>query len=309
MDFILKKFGLDPNVAGRLTWKEVIILSLIPGGQLYARVAKFKGSLDKWWLMFPLALFPPLSFIPMTLMKYGYVADGNGADPVDKIMLLPIIAKFILPFIMPYLIDKESRVVNIIVGFIFKLILVMLCNLYRRYENCNKTITVDSVGKAGIDSVIATSVGDVVPIAMNYVPIVGTLYSIMSFIPVIGNPNVLDSIFWTVGFGATYVLINMFNQVNMEKLCTTPFTGNLEDKIPFYTAIIALIVAHGFNYFMGGDLPDADDDVVPAVNNMMFNPMAMNRMPMNPMMFNPMAMNPMAMNPMAMNPMMYPRMR
>jgi hypothetical protein len=300
LDFILKRFGLDPNT-NRLSWREVVVLSLIPGGQLYARVAKFKGTLDKWWMMFPLALFPPLSFIPMILMKYGYVADGKGADPVDRIMLLPIIAKFILPFIMPYLVDKESRITNIIVSFIFKLLFVMICNLYRRYDNCNNTITMDSVGKAGIDSVIATSAGDVVPIAMNHVPIVGTLYSILSMFPIIGNPKVLDSIFWSVGFGATYVLINMFNQVNMEKLCSTPFTGNLEDRVPFYTAIIALIVAHAFNYLVDGDLPDDDDEdakpvaaVANMMNPMMYNPMMynpmMNRMPMNPMGYNPMAM-------------------
>ena len=39
---------------GKLSWNQVLMLGLVPLGQLYARVNIFNGSLDKWWLMFPL---------------------------------------------------------------------------------------------------------------------------------------------------------------------------------------------------------------------------------------------------------------
>ena len=74
---------------GKLSWKQVLILGLVPLGQLYARVNIFNGSLDKWWLMFPLLLFPPLSFIPLIMMKFGLVKNGNGSKPVDNFMLIP----------------------------------------------------------------------------------------------------------------------------------------------------------------------------------------------------------------------------
>lgn len=258
LDGLLKMAGLNPNGPERLSWKEVVILGLVPAGQLYARIVNFNGSLDKWWLMFPLVLFPPLSFIPLILMKYGYIENGKGSNPVDMMMLLPIIAKFIIPFVLPHLIGEDQRVLAVVVGFVFRLILIMIANLYRRYDNC-KSITSDSIGKAGMDSMIAGSVGDIVPIAMNFIPIVGTMYSIVSMVPVIGDRKVIDSIFWTIGFGATYALINMFNQVNMAKYCSAPFTGYTEDKIPFMTAIAALVGAHAFNYFMGGDLDDDEE--------------------------------------------------
>ena len=118
----------------------------------------------------------------------------------------------------------------------------------------------DNTLKAGYNSIVATSIADVVPIAMKFVPVVGTLYSVVSMVPIIGNEKIIDSIFWTFAFGATYALFNMFNQLDMDELCKKPFALNIANKTPLYTALIALVGAHGFNYFMGGDLPDDGDD-------------------------------------------------
>ena len=59
---------------GSLSTWGVLIMGLIPLGQLWARIFNFNGSLDKWWLMFPLFLIPPFSFIPLILMKMGFVS-------------------------------------------------------------------------------------------------------------------------------------------------------------------------------------------------------------------------------------------
>ena len=93
---------------GKLSWNQVLMLGLVPLGQLYARVNIFNGSLDKWWLMFPLLLFPPLSFIPLIMMKFGLIKDGTGSKPIDNFMLIPIIAKLIIPFILPFIINENS---------------------------------------------------------------------------------------------------------------------------------------------------------------------------------------------------------
>jgi hypothetical protein len=127
--------------SGKLSWKQVLIMGLIPLGQLYARVKIFNGSLDKWWLMFPLLLFPPFSFIPMIMMKYGAVANGTGSNPLDNFMLIPIIAKFIIPFILPFIIDEDSTLLFTIVGFVLQLITVMVGNLIRRKDNCKEITT------------------------------------------------------------------------------------------------------------------------------------------------------------------------
>ena len=227
----------------RLSWMQVLIMGLIPLGQLWARIFTFKGSLDKWWLMFPLLLFPPFSFIPLIMMKFGMISDGKGSNPVDKIMLLPIIAKFIIPFILPFVVDdEEHEFLFSLVSFVLQLLTIMIANLTRRYTNCDN-ITVDSIGKSGIDSVIAYGMADITVFAIGFLPFIGIAISVLEMIPIIGD--FVDDIIWSLGFAATYIIINMFNQDNMQKYCSTPFSGNLQDKIPFIISVIAII---GLNF-------------------------------------------------------------
>lgn len=229
----------------KLSWIQVLVMSLLPLGQLWARIFYFNGSLDKWWLMFPLLLFPPLSFIPLILMKFGVVANGKGSDPVDKIMLLPIIAKFIIPFILPFIIDEDDHeTLFMLVGSVLQLLTIMTANLTRRYNTCND-ITTDSVGKASIDSVIAFGMAELVPVVISFIPFVGLAYTVLEMIPVIGD--FVHEIFWSLGFAATYIIINMFNQDNIKQFCSTPFTGNTQDKVPFIISIIAIIGLNLFN--------------------------------------------------------------
>lgn len=229
---------------GELSWTQVMLLSIIPLGQLFARIKYFHGSLDKWYLMFPLLQIFPLSIGPMLMMKFGYIADGTGEDPTDKIMLLPIIAKFVIPFILPHIIDEDSETLTNIVSFILQLLTIMTANLTRRYINCN-SITVNSVGKAGMDSVIAHGIAELLPFIFSFIPIIGMVYSVIEMIPVVGD--FVHTIFWSLGFAGTYTIINMFNQDNMEKFCSTPFTGNTQDKIPFFACLIILVVINGLN--------------------------------------------------------------
>jgi len=224
---------------GKLSWNQVLILGLVPLGQLYARVNIFNGSLDKWWLMFPLLLFPPLSFIPLIMMKFGLVKNGNGSKPVDNFMLIPIIAKLIIPFILPFIINEDSSLLFTIVSFVLQLITVMTANLIRRKDNC-KEITTDSVGKAGVDSIIAIAAGEITSFAIGFVPLIGIFISMLKNLPVIGG--IVDSLVWSVGFAGAYVLINMFNQdPNINKLCSSPFTGNIQDRIPLIGSLAVIL--------------------------------------------------------------------
>ena len=215
----------------KLSWTQVLILGLVPLGQLYARVKLFNGSVDKLWLMFPLLLIPPLSFIPLIMMKLGKV-------------IIPIIAKLIIPFILPFVIDEDSNVLYSIVSFILQLITVMITNLIRRKNNC-KEITTNSIGKATIDSTAAIVMGDLTLHFfefIEYIPIIGILISILREIPFI--TNIVDTFAWSIGFVGTYIVINMFNQdPNVNKFCATPFTGNTKDKLLFFGSIV---VAGGF---------------------------------------------------------------
>lgn len=237
-NFLSSIFGTIVD-GGKLSWNQVLILGLVPLGQLYARVNIFNGSLDKWWLMFPLLLFPPLSFIPLIMMKFGLIKDGTGSKPIDNFMLIPIIAKLIIPFILPFIINEDSSLLFTIVSFVLQLITVMTANLIRRKENC-KEISTDSVGKAGVDSIIAIAAGEITSFAIGFIPLIGMFISMLKNLPVIGG--VIDSLVWSVGFAGTYVLINMFNQdPNINKLCSSPFIGNIQDRMPFIGSIAVIL--------------------------------------------------------------------
>ena len=231
-------FGMG-NAKPELSWMKVLILGLIPLGQLWARINYFKGSLDKWWLMFPILLIPPFSFIPLLLMKFGFIKDGQGSDPLDKMILVPIIAKFIIPFVLPYIIDnEESETLFNIVAFIIQLLTIMIANLGRRYFNC-QSITLNSIGKSAVDSTIANGMGDIVSFGVGFIPFIGLFVSLISIIPVIGD--FVDQIMWVIGFAGAYIVINMFNQhPNINKFCNSSFFG---DKKDLSFAIVSLIIS------------------------------------------------------------------
>ena len=79
-----------------LSWVQIFILTIIPLGQLYARIFYLKGSLDSKWALFPLFMIPPLQFIPIMMMKLKLIKKGKGGQPYDYFMLIPIILKFVL---------------------------------------------------------------------------------------------------------------------------------------------------------------------------------------------------------------------
>lgn len=229
---------------GQLTWKEVIILGLVPLGQLWARVFNFNGSLDKWYFLIPIFLFPPLSFIPLIMMKYGMIEDGKGSTPVDKIMLLPIIAKLIIPFVLPFIIDEDSETIYSIVNFVLQLLLIIVANLTRRYNTCN-SITVNSIGKATIDSTVAYGIGNLIAFIIPWLPFIGLIFSLLEMIPFVGDS--VNNILWGLGFASTYVIINMVNQDSIDKFCSTPFFGNIQDQIPFVISIIIIVITEIVN--------------------------------------------------------------
>jgi hypothetical protein len=228
-------FSGDTN---KLSWKEVLILGLVPLGQLWARVHNFKGSLDKWWLMFPLFLFPPFSFLPLILMKFGFVQDGKGADPLDKWILLPIIAKFIIPFILPFI--GNSEIIGLVVSILLQLLAIVVSNLTRRYNSC-ENITVNAVGKSIIDSVTAYGIGNITSFIIPWIPIFGFIVSVIKMVPLIGT--LADSLIWNIGFVGAYVLINMFNQQNsISDYCLAKMPTNIKDYSVFGVSLLSIFI-------------------------------------------------------------------
>lgn len=140
------------------------------------------------------------------------------SNPFDVFMLAPILIPM---FGVPALLDTEteSEMLIIVITVASKLLLTMMCNLYRRYKVC-KNFSGNSIGKAGIDTIIALSV--------NY---------IISLFPFVGG-----DIMGEFGFIVTYALLNIINQVNTTKFCNAPFTGNPSDQKLLGSSLVVLVL-------------------------------------------------------------------
>jgi hypothetical protein len=244
----------------KISWLQVLLFSFIPLGQLIVRIFYLNGSLDKLWLMFPILLMPPFSLIPLLLIKFGFVQDGKGSDPIDKIMLLPLIAR-IVTLIVLHRIGINSPSVFILINLLINLFTIIIANLTRRYYNCEREgVTMDSVGKAVMDSTIAYAISEITPVILSFLPFIGVAYSILGLI--IGlfttNEYILDAVFSNIGFAVSYILINMFNQDNIGQFCSTPFTGNIVDKIAFFISIVIIVLVKTGGY-MGIIISGSDE--------------------------------------------------
>jgi hypothetical protein len=228
---------------------KAILISIIPFGQLWARVFWLHGSLDKAWLMFPFFLIFPFSVIPSLAMYFGFVKKGIGGIPYDNFMWIPIIFKFLLSFLVPifleFFYDDPSDTTIFIYIFIIQLFIGMIPNLIRTYKLCNN-LPFNSFGKAFVDSTIANGVGELLPFILAWMPFIGFFISIIGMIPVIGEQ--IENILWSISFFSGYVLVNMVNANNLGKYCNTDFLGrDFMDKFGFFFMLFLTIFIKVFN--------------------------------------------------------------
>ncbi len=212
-----------------LSIAQLIFYGLVPLGQLYVRVFILNGSLDHSWSLYPLFLFPPLSFIPLLLMYFGVIKKGKGSSPYDNWVWIPVMVKFIIPFILPSLLGNKASLYGIISTLVL-LLTTYAINIKRHFDNC-KEGTVGTFGKALIDSVTEVGLANVIPKVITYIPLIGTAISILKMMPVIGG--IITELLWVIGFIGMYIIMNMFNQDDMSKYCNVPFYGFSSDVIPF----------------------------------------------------------------------------
>ena len=231
----------------------VIISAIIPMGQFFIRIFWLDGSLNKIWTMFPLLWFFPFSIIPSVLMYFGYIKKEKYGKPYDKFVLIPIIAKFILSFLISIILGVEDSIFITLIG---QLVLGMIPSLIRASDVCNKfqnnvckDLTFKSIGKALVDSTIANGVGELLPILLGFLPIIGPMISTISMLPIIGTQ--FENIVWCMGFFITYVFINIINVNFMDKYCHPDYLGkDIFDKIGFIIMLCVAFIVKIYNSVM-----------------------------------------------------------
>ena len=185
---------------------EMLFYILIPFATIFMRIFKLNGSLDKPWLFF--FAVPPLSILHVLAAKWGWIEPGKGGSPIDKFMWIPIITRVLLLFILT----------NFPYGqLLFKLLIttsaLLFANMLRlvNRRNCTpeNSSTYGLLLKSLFDSFLQYGCGLILPIVIKYVPIIGSVVSILAKLPFIGG--FVQLLLWICGYAFMYMLINLYD--------------------------------------------------------------------------------------------------
>jgi hypothetical protein len=207
-----------------------MILGLIPGGQLYARLFNFGGSMDKLWLLL-LAFFPPFSLIPMILLKLGWISIKQGSgfiNPLNKWLLLPIITIIMMPFLLDHVFNLDNdSLLGFLITFVFIITACSITNIINMRGKC-KTTTFNNVGKSVMDAITAYGIATFITWCINFIPIIGEIIISIEMIPFIGH--IIKQSIWILGYIVGLFLLDSFNQISSD-ICNISWHGTKTDKL------------------------------------------------------------------------------
>lgn len=189
---------------------EMGFYGIMPMGQLLMRIFKFNGSLDKWYLLFPLLLIPPFSFIPVIFAKLGFIKKSkDDTPPMDLYVLIPIIFRFILILFIKQVADIKMFMLQ--VGLVFGALIVT--NILRHYNarKCTDMSFFGSITKGSFDSMLEYSFGVMTTFLVMFIPFIGQILEFILTIPIPYISQIVESIIWGFGFAGGYLMVNLFD--------------------------------------------------------------------------------------------------
>jgi hypothetical protein len=223
-----------PDGSAKFDWITTIIASILgPVGHTYLRINYFNGSLDHMWLyipgsfitlgsiplvghMIPMGSFIPCSLFASVLLRGGYLNNAQGGKVYDWWMILPIITKFIIIGLL-LLTGMEYSMIITIISLLFEIVVVAIPLIIRTKNNCNVNSVYDlsSSQKKKIISDIIVTIGGTQMFSSSFNFIKKPLTK------VIGS-KISNGISWSLGYVTIYMLLNMYNQNDINKYCTNP---------------------------------------------------------------------------------------
>ncbi len=205
---------------------EMFMYGMIPGfGQLLMRVDKFGGSLDKPYLFFPLLLFPPFSFIPVLIAKFGFLKKEQGENILDIYVLIPVIFRFILIFVMAQIGSPGGLLLQI--ALVFGAILLTNIIHVLTEERCKSVEGgfFQKLTKEASDSMIEYAIGTLLLFSTTFIPVIGEVLEGLRDTPFPGIgklSSVIDSSIWSIGLVSGYMMMNMIdvNYLSANEACS-----------------------------------------------------------------------------------------
>ena len=212
------------------TWEKVFLLAIVPLGQLYARINYLKGSIDKSWTLFPLFMVPPFSLIPLLMMKMNFIKKGEGGNPFDYLIILPIIFKLFGDIIL------KSLFIGGKINFIMSKFIVYfsLYLIYFAKDKC-KDNNYKRTNRSFTNSMIVFGLVEILnEIITNFIPTFGFIEKVIKIFP-LGS-----DLIWSFLLVTSYIINNMVNNTNKENYCLNKYSFGKSSKKGI--SIILLIV-------------------------------------------------------------------
>jgi hypothetical protein len=217
-----------------------------PFGQLYMRLKYLNGSLDKLWLMLvPLFWIPPFSLFPVIWARFGWMKkiSGNKGSVLDFGLLLPILAKILLPF----LINDESALGMMAQGItiIFVVLTMFFINLWNKRtlikaDGCTDVKTTSVVGRSMGEALFHFSLATLPIYLIGLIPVIGEPFDIITAMPIVGD--IVKSGAFIGGYILGYILTKMFAFNFTSKPCDPSYI------LIGIVGFIAFIVAGFFDF-------------------------------------------------------------
>ena len=223
-----------------LTWAQVLMYSLLPFGDILGRIFCKNGSVDNLWTLFPLFQLPLFGLVPLIMMKNNTIKNGKlKTKPYDSFIILSIIIRLATTMASRNSGYPNKLIIDVVGTFvaIYMPILIRIfsprCNLCKKYGTKSSIeIFIKSLAQASIIQSIIV----IFSIAIPHVPYVGSIFSAISSIPIIGE-TILFSIFYL----PFYSVNNMINENNLKKFCK----GHKYAAISGIVGFVLLVMTNG----------------------------------------------------------------
>jgi hypothetical protein len=213
-----------------LTWQDLLIYSFIPFSDLYLRVAKLNGSIDKMWTLFPLFQLPIFSLVPLVLMKYRKIKRGNLSNrvkdgkPYDIFIILFILFKYIVSLAANK--DSEGSLYIDVLGTYIAIVLPLVI---RHFSPGNSTC-ISTKWKSSLFKSFGQ--GGII-----YLAIISLIY----LIPKMRAVNALfgENFMMLLLFIPCYIITNLINENNIKNFC---HNDKATSKIALYGFVSLILV-------------------------------------------------------------------
>lgn len=206
------------------------LCSLVPMGQLYARVEIMNGSLDQPWTMFPLFMVPPFQFVPIIMMNIGIIKKGKGGKPYDWYMIIPILSKILISVV-----NEQGVPINKEILFFITYISIFIPFIIRSHGYCKEFNLEGTYNSSGLSAYVLAVI-NIFQFILPLIPILGIAASSVELsVPVVGSALV-----WSMAYIPGYVLANMYAGSEVKKYCT-------KFNYTIWTIVISFAVAFATN--------------------------------------------------------------